>query len=276
MTSSPAGSSPVNPAGAPGRQALACPVFVVNMERDTARRQHMVDALGRIGMSAEFVTAVDGRAMTESDRAAYDRTRALRIYGVEMKDSEIGCFLSHYRIYERMVREDVETALVLEDDVSIEPNLPMVVADLLACPFREWLVVRLDTKLGRVAKPASPRFLGTRVAELSDGAVLYRLRSQVLGVGAYLIRREGAARMLEYGKRIFMPIDQTMDRYWENGILPYVVRPFPVDQGDDFGSHSGDRSNARRNAQPFRVRLRRRLQRIEDAVRKRVFNLVHQ
>ncbi len=258
-----------------GTPALACPVFVINMERDTARRQHMVEVLGRIGMAAEFVTAVDGRAMPASDRAAYDHARALRIYGVGMKDSEIGCFLSHYRIYERMLREGIETALVLEDDVTIQPNLPTVVADLLACPYTGWLVVRLDTKLGPVAHPVTPKFTGTPVAELPNGGTFYRLRTKVLGVGAYLIRREGAARMVAYGKRIFMPIDQAMDRYWENGIIPHAVRPFPVDQGDDFGSHSGDRSNARRQEQPLPVRMRRRLQRMEDGVRKRVFNLLH-
>ncbi len=259
-------------AGAP---ALPCPVFVINMERDTDRRQHMIEVLGRIGMPAEFVAAVDGRAMPASDRGAYDHARALRIYGVGMKDSEIGCFLSHYRIYERMLREGIETALVLEDDVSIQPNLPTVVADLLECPYTGWLVVRLDTKLGRVAQPATPKFTGTRVAELPNGGTFFRLRTQVLGVGAYLIRQEGAARMVAYGKRIFMPIDQTMDRYWENGIIPHAVRPFPVDQGDDFGSHSGDRSNARRRDQPMLVRIRRRLQRMEDSVRKRMFNLTH-
>ena len=256
------------------RAALPFPVFVVNMARDTARRQYMAETLAKVGIAAEFVVAVDGSTLTAAERAAYDRSRALRVYGVEMKDSEIGCYLSHHRIYERMVREDIGLALILEDDVSIGPALPDVLAQLVACPFTDWLVVRLDTKLGRVNEPASPKYLGERVADLGGGTGLYRLRTQVLGVGAYLIRREGAVRMIEYGKRIFMPIDQTMDRYWENGIRPYVVRPFPVHQADSFGSHSGDRSNARRRAQPFLVRQRRRLQRIEDAIRKRIFNFL--
>ncbi len=253
--------------------AFPVPIFVINMPRDVERRRHITGLLDGLGLAAEFVTAVDGRLLTAADRAAYDRDRALRIYGVEMKDSEIGCFLSHYRIYQRMVADSIDMALILEDDVSIESVLPQVVRDVLACGYADWLVIRLDTKRGKVSQPPSAKFLGTRVAELPGGAALYRLRTQVLGVGATLIRREGAVRMLEYGKQIFMPIDQTMDRYWENGILPYVVRPFPVNQGDDFGSHSGDRSSARRRAQPLGVRLRRRLQRIEDAFRKRAFNL---
>ena len=104
---------------------------------------------------------------------------------------------------------------------------------------------------------------------------LYRVRSRVLGTGGYLIRRAGAEHMLAYGQRIFMPIDQTMDRYWENGILPYVVRPFPVLQLDDFGSSTGVRPRGRRSTQPLDVRLMRRMQRVIDSVHKRAFNLVH-
>lgn len=272
----------MNLSGTPGREWLPMidrtpsplRIFVINMERDAERRRHMTELLGGLGLAAEFVAAVDGRMLTASDRAAYDHARALRIYGVGMKDSEIGCYLSHHRLYARMIRDRIEIALVLEDDVSIRPDLPRVLGELLASPFTDWLVIRLDTKRGEVSEPPSQKFRGRQVARLAGGAALCQLRTQVLGVGAYLIRREGAVRMLDYGKRIFMPIDQTMDRYWENGILPYVVRPFPVNQGDDFGSHSGDRSRDRRKAQPFRVRLGRRRQRVVDGLRKRIFNLL--
>ncbi len=252
------------------------PIFVINLERQAERRQHMTGLLGRLGLAAEFVAAVDGHALTPDERAAYDPARARRIYGVEMRDGEIACCHSHYRIYQRMVREGIETALILEDDVTIDPGFPGVIGGVLASPFKDWGVIRLDCKRGRVIDPPSPRFRGRQVAALPGGAGLFRLQTHVLGVGAYLIRRQAAARMLDYGERIFMPIDQMMDRFWENGIIPYVVRPFPVNQGDEFGSHAGDRSlDQRRVGQPFAVRQLRRLQRAYDGVNKRVFNLRH-
>lgn len=251
------------------------PIFVINLERDVERRRHMTEVLGGLGLAAEFVTAVNGRQLAESDRAAFDRARSQRIYGVDMMDTEIACYLSHYRLYERIVRERIDAALIMEDDVHVEPILPRIVADLLVCRFTEWLVVRLDSKRTEMHHPPTARYSGTRVAELSGGASLYRLRFRVLGTGAYLIRRAGAERMLAYGKRIFMPIDQTMDRYWENGILPYAVRPFPVLQREDFGSSTGVRALDRRSGQPLNVRLMRRMQRVIDSVHKRAFNLVH-
>ncbi len=253
----------------------ALPTFVINLERDTERRRHMTELLQRLGLPAEFVPAVDGRRLTPSERdAAYDRARALRIYGVEMMDTEIACCLSHHHVYRRMIRDGIETALVLEDDVRVEAAFPQVLQDVLGSGFDDWLVVRLDTKRSQLLEPPSAKFHGTAVAALSGGRTLFRLRTHVLGTGAYLIRREGAERMLAYAGRVFMPIDQTMDRFWENGILPYVVRPFPVLQSEDFGSSTGVRPPDRRGAQPAGVRVLRRVQRGVDSVRKRVFNLV--
>jgi glycosyl transferase, family 25 len=254
---------------------VSFPTFVINLERDAERRRYMTGRLLELGMTAQFVTAVDGRTLTEADRAAYDHVRALRIYGVPMMDNEIACYLSHYRLYERIVSEGIDTALILEDDVRIDPSLPRILDDIAGSQFTDWLIIRLDCKREKVAHPRSARWRGTRVASLSGGAGLYRLNTRVLGTGGVLIRREGARRLLAYGRRIFMPIDQTMDRYWENGILPYVVRPFPVLQAEDFGSSTGVRPPDRRRSQPPAVRVRRRIQRISDGLRKRAFHLVH-
>jgi glycosyl transferase, family 25 len=249
------------------------PVFVINLPRDTQRRQHMSRLLGALDLCGEFIAAVDGRTLSAADRSAYDPDRALRVYGVPMMDTEIGCYLSHYRLYERIVREEIETALILEDDLEISPDLPALLQDLLARAGDEWQVVRLESLRARVREPRSREFAGTRVADLSGGAGLYRLGTHVLGAGAYLIRREGAARMLEYGRRIFMPIDHTMDRFWENGIVPYVVRPFPVRQRADFESRIGARGPERHRGQPLVVHLQRRIQRVRDSLRKRAFRL---
>ena len=39
----------------------------------------------------------------------------------QMTMGEVGCFLSHYRIWERMVKENLTEVLILEDDIRFEP-----------------------------------------------------------------------------------------------------------------------------------------------------------
>ena len=224
----------------------------------------------RGGVEAEFVLAVNGAALGASDRAAYDAGRGLRVYGAEMIDAELGCYLSHYRMLQHIVERDIAHALIMEDDIEISPDLPQIASSLAGVP--DWLVVRLESLRGGVLRPGSARAMGRRIADLGPAA-LYRLGTHTLGLAAYLIRKDGARRMLDYGRSIFMPIDQTMDRYWENGIAPYVVRPFPVRQLDDFESRIGLPDPRRRRSMPLSVRFGHKLQRIQDSIGKRIWRL---
>jgi glycosyl transferase family 25 len=245
-------------------------VFVISLERAVERRAHMATLTQKLGLTAEFVSAVDGRKLNDEQRARYDRSAARRIYGVDMSDSEIGCYLSHYSIFEKMVAERIPVALIMEDDIDCDPDFKRVVDELVNEANPEWTVVRFQTAKTTVRDGVKPAYLGRKIAVVA-GRDLCALQTNVLGACGYLIRLEAAESMLDYGSRIFLPIDQAMDRYWENGILPYVVRPMPVRQSEAFGSEIGNRGRAAAEA-PSRIQiLRRRLQRASDSINKRVF-----
>jgi glycosyl transferase family 25 len=247
-------------------------VFVISLERATRRRAHMQALLGRLGLEAEFVTAVDGQALTPVDRRQYDSKQAWLNYRAEMSDAEIACYLSHYRVYERICRDKLPIALILEDDIEIESGLVDIVSRLARQIDPEWTVVRLQSQREKVVHPTSLRTRGQAVCDLGPAA-LYRLDTHVLGGCAYLMRYRAAQTMLAYGWRISRPIDQTLDRYWENGIVPYVVRPFPVRQHPDFGSEIGARGRAVCVQARRRDVLRGRLRRALDGVSKRAFKV---
>jgi hypothetical protein len=128
--------------------AKTLPCFVISLEQDTERRDHMHRQLDALGLRAEFVPAVNGSSLAPGDWSQYDRERCLQIYGVEMMPNEIGCFLSHYRLYERVVRENLPVALIMEDDLEIRPEFPLVLEDLLKAENPRWAV-------GRLARPSS-------------------------------------------------------------------------------------------------------------------------
>lgn len=254
---------------------LAIPVFVINLERDVERRAAMEQSLARLGIAAEFVAAVDGKALGEAAFARYDRARCLRTYGVDMLPSEIGCYLSHFGLFERMVADNIPRALILEDDVTFTEDFAAVVEGLVGLPDVDWHIIRLTTLRPKVAHPAKPKFTGRKLASPLPGYDLFRLHTHVLGAGAYLISLDGARAMIGYGGKFFMPIDHTMDRYWENGIAPLVVRPFPAHQREDIASSIGARDPRRRDAAPLPARLVRRAQRLCDSFAKRLHNLTH-
>ncbi len=230
----------------------------------------MRSLVSQLGLTANIIAAVDGRRLTAGQRARYNSDRAKRVYGCEMTDSEIACYLSHLSIYSRMLEQRIPEALILEDDISCVGDLKPIVEQVLNLPQGSWQVVRLQTTKKSVAAGDSTRTAGEAVAKVGDREI-FRLKTSVLGGCAYLIRLGAAAAMLARSEHIDMPIDQTLDRYWENGIIPYVLRPMPVWHEDLFESEIGVRGRAAEIKPSMGVLVRRRQQRLVDSLNKRIF-----
>lgn len=256
---------------ADARPANALPIFVISLKRRTDRLRHMQALLAAHGLEAEFIEAVDGAALTAEQRRLYDRRRALSVYGAEMSDAELGCHLSHLKAHQAIVDRGLDLALVLEDDIECDADFREVLEGVAAAPRREWLVLRLQSVKGGVIAGDRPATRGEPCAQVR-GRTVSRLRSGVVGGCAYMIRREGAERMLRYAGRPFMPIDQAMDRYWENGIVPYVLRPFPVRQSPGIRSEIAERKTETTIC-PY-LTVVRRVRRAADGVNKRVFGFL--
>ncbi len=230
----------------------------------------MLGLVRKLNLSATIITAVDGTRLTSEDRARYNSRSARRVYGCDMTDSEIACYLSHLSIYRLMLEKQIPVALILEDDISCAEDLRSIVDNLVSQTNGNWQVLRLQSTKRSVAEPSSERTTGQSVAKVGSHEI-YRLRTSVLGGCAYLIRLQAAASMLARSRRINMPIDQTLDRYWENGIIPYVVRPMPVWHEDKFGSEIGARGRAIGPTPSLSLLMGRRVQRLIDAANKRIF-----
>jgi glycosyl transferase, family 25 len=246
------------------------PVFIISLDRAVERREYMKVLLSNIGVEATFISAVDGRRLSDEQRSAYNPELARRFYGCEMSASEIACYLSHYGIYKRIVDEGIETALIVEDDIDCVGDLRAIIEELGRLSIGGWQVVRLMASKSSVQRPRDARAYGAPLGKVA-GRDLCQLQNAVLGGCAYVIRKSAAQTMLNYARTIFMPIDQALDRYWENGIVPFVLRPLPVWHSPIFDSEIGARGRAL-EPQPSRMTvLRRRLQRYADGLNKRAF-----
>lgn len=231
----------------------------------------MIQLLSDLGFTATIIPAFDGKKLRPEQRARYNGERARRMYGCEMSDNEIACYLSHLSVYSKMLEHRIDAALILEDDISCVGDLKPVVEGVMKLPRTNWQVVRLQSTKRSVSHPTTRRGAGEPVAQVGQREI-FRLRTSVLGGCAYLIRLGAANAMLERSEHMDMPIDQTLDRYWENGIIPYVLRPTPVWHEDLFESEIGQRGRALQNkAVRKKMVAGRRTQRAVDALNKRLF-----
>lgn len=94
------------------------PIFVVSLTDAHDRRESITRQFERHGLGFEFIDAVDGRnGLPTEYESRIDRVGARAKYKRDLSDAEFACALSHQSIYERIVREGLPGAVVLEDDV---------------------------------------------------------------------------------------------------------------------------------------------------------------
>lgn len=194
------------------------PIFCISLTRATARRAAMTKRLDALGFPYQIIDAVDGATLDLSqfgDRLRLDKFR--RKFGRDMLPGEIGCFLSHYNLWESLIATGEEYALVLEDDVDLSADFAAVVADVVALEL-EWDVVLLHT-------PRKHR-VDSIVRKMGGGDyALGRPKRRLAGTAGYLIRLRGARRLHEYCREINSPIDIQYGEWWRSGLVFYCLYP---------------------------------------------------
>lgn len=150
----------------------------------------------------------------------YDEGAARVARGRAMTPGEIGCYASHYAIWQRLCDDDCDAYVVLEDDVIADWAFLEALADE-PLEARGVGYLRLYFKtLSRFAHRESDFVRrSTSIIELFDWAY---------GTQGYWIAKPAARRLLAASRDIVRPIDDQMDRWWDHGVPNLAVFPSPL------------------------------------------------
>ena len=100
-------------------------IFMINLVRRPERRQKMEQSFKQLGLDVEHMAAIDGQTLTDE----YLQEIGVKFlpgyadpyHNRPMTLGEIGCFLSHFWVWEKMVTLNLNEVLILEDDIRFEP-----------------------------------------------------------------------------------------------------------------------------------------------------------
>ena len=96
------------------------PVFIISLHDAQCRRQKLCARLDELSITYQIVPAVDGRTgLPSMYEPLVDRATARQRMKRDMSDGELACALSHQMVYNRIVKNDLLGAIVLEDDAEI-------------------------------------------------------------------------------------------------------------------------------------------------------------
>lgn len=237
------------------------PIFVINLKTSRERREACERQLRRLGLTPTFVEAVDGRKMSDAGIAAVvDEEGRLRRAPQPLSKGEVGCYLSHLAVLEKIVAEDIPQALVMEDDLLAGDELPAILDALATKPLPPYDLIKLG-----ISEPQVKAF--TAITPLAGEARLVRHHNVVNSNLAYVITKAGAERFLRYARPIRYPVDVAMNRSWRHGLDILGVRPWPVLPNPAFNSTIGE---ARFDNPAGQHRLERRVRKAYDSLAKRL------
>ncbi|MCI5059977.1 MAG: glycosyltransferase family 25 protein [Alphaproteobacteria bacterium] len=197
---------------------MSIPVYVISLKGSDDRRARIEREFEAIGLEFEFFDAVDGRGFDVPNHPEYDAARRRRYFGKDLTGGELGCTLSHKHLYQKMVDEGIERALLFEDDVILREGFLAVLKSLENCPVPYDMIRFLGS-------PKLERLKMRPVGLLDDKHWLTRHSGMPGGTHASLMTLGGAQKVLPHMQRNVFPVDALMGRSWETGLDWYTVRP---------------------------------------------------
>lgn len=190
-------------------------IFLINLDRDAARYEHMASQLHAVGLPFERVPGILGNALPNWLRPYFlkpDGTAAS-----DLTAGEIGCYASHLLLMRRVAEMDAP-AIVLEDDLMLQPDFAEALQHCARLP-RDLDLLKLCSGTTRATLPITSLPSGRRVVKYARVPTC---------TGAHMITPQGARKFLAWRQPRTFAIDQDLRRPWDCRMRVYGVEPAPI------------------------------------------------
>jgi glycosyl transferase family 25 len=195
------------------------------MKTSTERWDSMTQQAAKLGLEFQQFEATVGKALNEQELTQWYNPHAnLKKYHRNMTPGEIGCYVSHMRIWEKMVAENINFCLVLEDDIIIDEQLTDIIATFQT--LKEWDMIKLHDN-------RQHSFYEKEV--LADYLTVGNYLQVPNGTQGYILSLAGAKKLLNR-KPFFRPVDVDIQFHSEINFKIIGIKPYPLKEDLSFNS----------------------------------------
>ncbi len=194
--------------------------FVIHLERAAERRGQVEKIRAVLPVASHMLPAIDWKELSESEFSRHAGKRLAKPhFPFRLQKSEIACFLSHRKAWAEIEARGLDAALILEDDIEIDPYVFSGAFELAKRHFDIGDFVRFPERLREA--------MDTQIA-VNGSQVLFRSVQTGLGMLAQLVSVKCARQLLRHSATFDRPVDGFLQLRWLHGIDPMTVFPAGV------------------------------------------------
>lgn len=192
-------------------------IFIINLSYATKRKEAMIEQFSSMpeGYNLKFFNAINAKQNQHLNFKQYSKLRTILFKGKELSSGEIGCFASHFCLWEECIRQD-KPILVLEDDISLEKSFWEKLKAIESCGFSYVRLMYLHNKAKGV--------------NLSGD---FELRFDgVAGTQGYYLTPKAAKAFIAKAKKWFCCVDDYMDMFYLHNVPVIAIAPHIIKEID--------------------------------------------
>lgn len=210
------------------------PVFVINLNRSEERRNYTSAQLNNLEISFNLIEAIDGKELPDDEVINSEKYRKFRsgLYSRYLRKEEVGCSLSHFKIYKQMLEDNIPIACILEDDNEYLPTFREILSELNSRDT-DWDILYLGHRSGdtpKEAKTVNKERLNQLNAFVADALELPH------GTHGYIISKKAAGILLENAFPLNVPFDLFLGNSNSMGLKMKLLTPVCIQTNATFVS----------------------------------------
>jgi glycosyl transferase, family 25 len=241
---------------------LKVEIYVINMESSLSRRDSISKQFKELDLPFHFFKAVNGNSDCHSLFDKYNSKKRLLLRGKPLVNGQLGCFASHYLLWEKCVDEG-RPMIILEDDACIEQELFLSFYNAAISINDKYECIRLFKN-----KSKNNRY--SIESNLTHDMSVAKFTKGHMSTTGYYITPSAAKQFLREAHQWVFPVDIYMDRFWSNKVECYGLVPPCVGNDEVFDSDINYAKNTKRYS--FKVKITRELFAFSESIRRAIWN----
>lgn len=194
--------------------------FLINLDKSMDRLAYSEKVLAEHNINFERVSAIYGADLTAQEVNQAYNDQLPNAYYKKLNIGEIGCYLSHRKVWQKILDQNLDFAVVLEDDFNIVDDFSEMLTAVTSAPIN-WDYIKL-------AEHDRPRKSLHTITINNHKLITYdKIPARTC---AQVVSYQGAKKLLAASQPFSRPVDIDLQYWWEKdirvfGLTPYVFRP---------------------------------------------------